>query len=242
MKIHTDIEQNSVDWQILRSGKITASEVDALISPTGKVRESDGVETYLNQKLCELWTGGPLLALQGIFDVDQGKLLEERAKPAFTVHTGIETHNVAFIETDDERAGCSPDAMIGKESGVEIKCPRMDTHVGYLRAGTLPKAYVAQVQFGMHVTGFARWHFFSYNRALPPLHLVVERDEKFQESIREALAQFIPRLDAGMAKLIELNGDLPQRLKPLTPMPSRPKPVPQPRPDARPLHEVGVTP
>jgi hypothetical protein len=226
MKLHTGIEQNSVDWQILRSRKITASEIDALVSPNGKVRDSEGVETYLNQKLCEMWTGGPLLSLQGIFDVEQGKLLEERAKPAFTLHTGIEIENVAFIETEDGRAGCSPDGCVfsaarALEAGCEIKCPRMDTHVGYLRAGKLPKAYVAQVQFSMHVTGCARWHFFSYHRALPPLHLVVERDEDFQAAIAEALEQFVPRLDEAMAHLVELNGGLPRALRPLTPLVGR---------------------
>lgn len=211
MKIHQDIEQGSVDWQILRSGKITASEMDALVSPTGKIREGDGVTTYLNQKLCEMWTGGPLISLQGIFDVDQGVILEERAKPAFTLHTGIEIHNVSFIETNDGRTGCSPDALIGAESGVEIKCPRLDTHVGYLLNGTLPKQYVAQVQGSMFVTGFKTWHFFSFQRALPPLHVIVERDAEFQDALRTAIDGFIKRLDAAMKKLVSINGGPPRR-------------------------------
>lgn len=197
---------------ILRSGKITASEMDALVSPTGKVRESDGVTTYLNQKLCERWIGGPLPSLQGIFDMEQGKLLEERAKPAFTLHTGIEIQNVAFIETDDGRVGCSPDALIEDSCGVEIKCPRMDTHIGYLLAGTLPKQYIAQVQGSMHVTGFKQWHFFSFHRQFPPLHLVIDRDDDFQDAISEALEQFIPRLDDAMKRLEELNGGPPKRM------------------------------
>lgn len=228
MKIHSDIEQGSVDWCILRSGKVTASEMDALISPLGKVRTGDGVSTYLNQKLCEIWTGGPLIALQGVFDVDQGKLLEERARPAFTIHTGIEVQQVSFIETDDGRAGCSPDALIDSKSalgnpfyisGVEIKCPRMDTHVGYLLAGGLPKQYVAQVQSSMFVTGFATWHFFSYHRQLPPLHLVIERDEEYQEALQEALDAFLERLDAAMARLIEMNGGERPKRHTLTPRP-----------------------
>lgn len=196
---------------ILRSGKITASEMDSLVSPTGKIRDGEGVITYLNQKLCERWLGGPLPALQGIFDMEQGKLLEERAKPAFTLHTGIETQNVAFVETDDGRVGCSPDAMIGDSCGVEIKCPRMDTHIGYLLAGTLPKQYVAQVQGSMYVTGFNQWHFFSFHRQFPPLHLIVDRDDKFQEALEEALQAFIPRLDAAMSRLESLNGGPPKR-------------------------------
>lgn len=205
MKIHRDFQQGSVDWLLARAGKITASEMDALISPLGKIRTGDGVRTYLNQKLCELWTGGPLPALQGIFDMEQGQFLEERAKPAFTLHTGIEIKNVAFIETDDGRAGCSPDAMAGN-IGVEIKCPRIDTHVGYLLAGVLPKQYVAQVQASMFVAECNQWHFFSYNRQLPSLHLIIDRDDDFQKNLREAIDGFVYALDAAMDKLIDLNG------------------------------------
>lgn len=205
---------------LLRAGKVTASEMDALISPLGKVREGDGVQTYLTQKLVERWIGGPLPALQGIFDLEQGKILEERARPAFTIHTGIEVSTAAFIESDDGLCGCSPDAMAGDECGVEIKCPTMPIHVNYLLAGKLPKQYVAQVQGSMFVTGFPRWHFFSYNRQFPPLHLVIDRDEEFQEALAEAVEDFTTRMDASMKRLEALNGGPPKRAAAPTPTPS----------------------
>lgn len=211
MKIHNDIEQGGVDWMLLRAGKVTASEMDALISPLGKVRDGDGVQTYLNQKLVERWTGGPLPQLQGVFDVEQGRVLEERAKPAFTIHTGLEVRGAAFIESDDGRCGCSPDGLVGDASGVEIKSPTMPIHVGYLLSGKLPKQYAAQVQFSLWITGFHTWHFFSYNRAFPPLHLVVGRDENFQRAISVAVEDFIKQLDKSMQRLEELNGGPPKR-------------------------------
>jgi exodeoxyribonuclease (lambda-induced) len=216
MKIHRDIEQGSADWQTLRAGKITASELDRIISPLGKVRDSEGVMTFLHEKLCERWTGGPLLDAYGgtgvIFDCEQGIFLEERAKPAFVLHSGFDIENVAFVETEDGRCGCSPDGILrGLKAGVEIKAPRMDTHAGYLLAGKLPKAYVAQVQGSMFVTGFAVWHFFSYNRTLPPLHLVIERDDAFQSALREAVDGFLYKLDACYERLCALNGGPPRR-------------------------------
>lgn len=211
MIIHTDIEQGSPEWALLRAGKITASEMDALISPLGKIREGDGVQTYLTQKLVERWTGAPLPQLQGIFAMDQGEILEERAKPAFTIHTGLEIQTVGFIESDDKRAGCSPDALVGSECGVEIKSPGRPIHVKYLLEGKLPKAYVAQVQGSMFVTGFTSWHFFSYSRQFPPLHLVIERDERFQAALKEAIDVFIERLDKDFDYLVDLNGGLPVR-------------------------------
>lgn len=213
MKIH-EVEQGSVDWEILRSGKVTASEMDALITPLGAIRKGEMPKTYLAGKLAERWIGGPLPSLYEIFDIEQGRLLEERARPAFTLHTGIEVDTVGFIETDDGNAGCSPDALIGRTSGVEIKCPRLETHIGYLLAGELPRQYVAQVQGSMFVTGFERWHFFSYRHSFPPLHVVVERDEKFQEALGEAIETFTEKLGVAWARLVELNGGPPKRSKP----------------------------
>lgn len=214
MKKH-DIAQGSVDWLIARAGVVTASEVDALVSPTGKIRTGDGVKTYLHRKLTERWTGGPLPVLQGIFDVQQGEILEQRARPAFTIHTGIEVETVGFITSDDGRIGCSPDALIGNQSGCEIKCPTMPVQIGYLLGGQLPSDYIAQVQFSMYVTGCKTWHFFSYNRRLPPFHLLIERDEKYQDALHDALGEFLEALDDGMARLTKINGGPPPRPKPI---------------------------
>lgn len=219
MKIHTDLAQGSVEWLLIRAGKVTASEMDALITPLGKIRTGDGVTTYLNQKLCERWTGGPLLQLQGIFDVEQGQILEERAKPAFTLQTGLELTSVAFVETDNAKVGCSPDGLIGETSGVEIKCPRIDTQIGRLLAGVLPKEYVAQVQGSMFVTGRQTWHFFSYHTRLPAFHLIVDRDEAFHEALNEAIENFLARMEEGWARLCELNGGPPVRPVYQTPQP-----------------------
>jgi YqaJ-like viral recombinase domain len=225
VKIHRDIQQSSVEWLVLRSGKVTASNADALVSPLGKVRTGEGVKTFLAKMLAEAWIGGPLPSVQGVFDCEQGKILEEEAKPAFTLETGIQTQDVAFVETDDGRAGCSPDAGIfdGEKlvGGVEIKCPRMETHIGYLLAGKLPADYVAQVQFSLYVTGAANWHFFSYRRNFPPLHLVIEPDPQFQEAIRIALESFYSDFDDGWRKLVDLNGGLPlQAHRGIAPLPN----------------------
>jgi hypothetical protein len=210
MKVHTSMGQGSVEWSQLRAGKVTASEMDRLVSPLGKVRTGEGPRTYLALKLAEKWTGGPMLSLQGIFDVDQGQILEEYAKPAFTFHTGIEINNVAFIESDCGRYGCSPDGMIDETTGVEIKCPRMETHIGYLLDGELPSDYVCQVQGSMFVTGGDHWHFMSYCRRLPPLIIRVERDEKIQSSLEAAISAFAESMDAGFKILVEKNGGPPK--------------------------------
>lgn len=209
MKVHTEFEQGSASWMIARSGIVTASELDALVSPTWKIRTGEGPKSYMYKKLAEVWIGGPLPSVQGIFDLEQGKILEEEAKPFYTVTTGETVRNVAFIETDDRRAGCSPDGLIGDFCGIEIKCPRIDTHIGYLLANEVPGEYLAQIHGSMFVTGFPRWKFMSYRRNFPPLILTVERDEEIIATIAEALDVFHEAFDDCMARLIEANGGPP---------------------------------
>lgn len=218
MKVH-DVEQNSVDWQIIRSGKVTASEMDNLVTPLGKVKIGDGPRSYLMKKVAETWLGGPLPSLN-IWDMEQGHLLEEYARPAFTLLAGDEVDKVGFITTDDGRCGCSPDGIIaGKEIGLEIKCPHIETHIRYLLDGVVPPDYVIQVQASLWVTGFKSWKFVSYRRKMPMLIVSVEPDAKIQAAINEAVGGFIEQFDKSMARLMEINGGPPQR-------PSIPKPIP----------------
>jgi hypothetical protein len=89
-------------------------------------------------------------------------------------------------------------------AGLEIKCPNLSTHVGYLLAGELPREYIPQVQGSMLVTGLSHWWFLSYYPNLPPLILKVQRDDKFCATLRVELEGFCERLDAVERKLMEL--------------------------------------
>jgi len=226
MKIH-NVEQGSVEWQLLRAGIPTASEFDNLVSPTGEIRKGEMPKSYLHKKLAEWWQGGPLLEFN-TFDMDQGTLLEESAKPNFTVETDLEITNVGFVTTDDGKIGCSPDGLLGESSGVEIKCPKAETHIGYLLAGGLPKQYVAQAQGSIWVTGREHWRFYSYRRRMPSLNIVVKRDEVFQKALSDALEAFLSAFEAGVARLCQINGGPPKR--------------PTITPNPQPADMVGTTP
>ena len=217
MKIHRNISQGSVEWGMLRAGKVTASEMDRLVSPTGKIRTGEGPNTYLMQKVAEAWTGSPLPSA-AFWDGDQGQFLEEIARPAFTLETGLEVEEVGFIESDDGRVGCSPDGFIvGLECGLEIKCPHLDKHIGYLLGGKVPDDYIMQVQAALYVTGYPMWKFFSYRRGLPPLMLTVEPQPAIQETIAEAVNAFALKMESALARLTELYGGVrPEPFK-LTP-------------------------
>ena len=210
MKIHRDIEQGSLEWMLIRSGKVTASEMSALVTPTGKVGEGKGVKTYMLEKLCEVWQGGPLPRVKGVFDLEQGKILEEYARPAFTLETGLPVEQVGFITGDDPRTGCSPDGL-GDGFGLELKCPAIVNHVRYLLDGKVPDEYIIQVQASLFITGLPVWYFCSYRRNFPLVVVKVAPDEKYQTAFKTALAGFWQAFDDAMARLVHLNGGLPNQ-------------------------------
>lgn len=219
MKI-IECEQRSVDWMLARAGVITASEFNQILTPKLEPRKGQMPETYMHKKLAEWWLGGPL-ATFNTFDMDQGQILEDEAIPWYEMEYGP-VQRVGFITTDDGQVGCSPDGLL-EVGGIEIKCPAIQTHFGYLLDGILPEDYAPQVHGSMYVTGAPQWVFLSYHRRTPPLLLTVKRDEAIQQRIAECLGKFLDKFEKAKAKLIEINGGPPRR--------ATPKPAPTPAPD-----------
>jgi hypothetical protein len=201
-----DVKQGTASWLKARAGIITASEAGNLVSPTLKVRDGDMPATYAALKIAERWMGFPIVTFGG-GAMDQGKVLEDQAVPFYEATFNVDLDRVGFIVTDDGNAGCSPDAVIrGQQTGLEIKCPQPPKHVAYLLGGALPVEYRLQVQFSMWVTGWKEWQFMSYHPDFPPLIVTVGRDEAAMDAISEAVAAFVPRVQAGVAAIEKANG------------------------------------
>lgn len=205
------------EWLNVRMGKVTASEVGELLTvKTLKVKDGAGPHSYVCGKIAEVYRGIPNPSF-GSKATDNGQIYEAEARAAAQLDLDIapvEMPQVWFCETDDGRAGCSPDGLIESDldgmgpGGIEIKCPGPVQQVKYLLAGELPEEYFLQVHFSMWVTGRAWWIFRSHGcgatdaaRNLPHFTLVVKRDEKVCRAIESAVANFHDRFTAGMNSL-----------------------------------------
>lgn len=120
--------------------------------------------------------------------VQRGIHLEPFARAEYERLTGCRVATVGMVVHDCGGFGCSPDGLVFENMllpdvqgdiahGVEIKCPIPETHQEYLLAGELPDEYRPQVHHSMAASGAQRWDFFSYCPGLPPLHVIVRRDE-----------------------------------------------------------------
>ncbi len=242
MKVFANFQQKNggdptAEWQKIRTGCVTASEFDRFVDKSGELRSGEMPKTYMAEKLFERWTGRQKPNEFFNMAVNNGVIMEEKAAAFAALEYGMDIQHVGFISNDAGTVGASPDGLIkwpglsAKEpthfedvnlprgSGIEIKCPALITHIKWLMGGKLPADHFAQVQGSMFVSGCQTWHFLSYPLAcyldgFPPLHLVIERDDKWQANFADSLDEFMEKFDSEFQKLCELNGGPPANKSP----------------------------
>ena len=197
-----ECEQYSGHWWAMRSGIPTASCFDQILTPK-EMKPSKSQQKYMYTLAGERIAGiNPETYTNA--HMERGKELEEEARNYFQVVMNKNVRQVGLIFQDqDKRWSCSPDGLLETE-GLEIKCPAMHTHIGYLLDGSLPREYIPQVQGSMMITGFSHWWFLSYYPGLKPLILKVPRDDKWCSALKVELDTFCKRLSEVEKKLREL--------------------------------------
>lgn len=200
--ITLDVEQNSQEWFNARAGRPTASCFDQILTPK-TMKPSAQAQKYLYTLAGERLAGCKAESFQSDW-MRRGLEVEEEAKALFQMIRDVELRQVGLVYPDENKLfSCSPDGLMETE-GLELKCPAMHTHVGYLLAGILPSDYIPQVQGSMLITGFMRWNFMSYYPGLPPLIITVNRDDSFCAKLMVELKTFCEKLDEVEAQLRRL--------------------------------------
>lgn len=193
MKVH-DVEQGTEAWFSLRRGVPTASCFHKIITPA-KMQISAQRYDYACQLIAEKLLNTTLQSLDGLEHIERGKALEPAAVKQYEFVNDVETKPVGFVTTDDGLIGASPDRLvIGKNRGLEIKCPAPNTQISYLLFGTEEK-YRAQVQGQIWVAELDDSDFYAYAERMPPVSIRTPRDDKFIMALRTAVTQFVTELE-----------------------------------------------
>jgi hypothetical protein len=197
-----DCIQGSETWLDARKFIPTSSKFDKIITSTGKA--SSSANEYMNKLLAEYVDPDQAESFKSKA-MERGNEMEPKAKELYQQLTGFKVREVGGIFLDENRETiCSPDGLIESEKrGLEIKCPNLNTHIGYVRAGVMPTKYIIQVQSGMLFSGYKTWDFMSYHPSYRPLILTIKRDEILIKKIKESVLYFSEQLKKEKAEIDE---------------------------------------
>jgi hypothetical protein len=210
MIIHR-IEQRSEAWYALRSGRVTGTSFQTLVS--GK--STSGYKGLVSRLAAEILLGKSDENDKGYSnDIMESALeMEAEALNEYNEVVGSNLVPIGFITPNEDHEfaewiGCSPDGlsyiMIPTKAivshGLEIKCPLAKTHINYIEAGKLPNEYKHQVQGSMFVTNLKTWDFMSYYPGMKPFIIEVEKNQEMHDEYTERLRELIKDVNIKLEK------------------------------------------
>ena len=203
-----DLIQGSQEWHAARLGKATGSRIsDVVAKPKSGSGPSASRKNYHAQLVSERLTG----VVQDGFKsaaMERGNEVEPEARSAYSFFSGLEIVEVGFCHHPIiGMTGASPDGLVAdmREGIVQFKCPNTATHIDTLLGGSIPGAYITQMQWEMACTQREWCDFVSYDNRMPEsMRLFVKRiprdDARIAELEREVI-KFLAEVDATMNEL-----------------------------------------
>lgn len=197
-----ELDRNQA-WLKQREGKFTSSNVHKLMTYENKIDELPaGAKTYVEEVVIEILTNGQGTEFFSNAEMERGNEKELEAVERFEIETGLNCYatgeNQEFVELCSYFGG-TPDGLNGKETLIEVKCPKSKTHLFNLRnlktQEDLKKHYSNyywQIQGNFLATGRNRGFFISYDeRFQDPKHqiliLEINRDESDIDKLKKRL-------------------------------------------------------
>jgi len=188
--IRYEIEQGSEAWFEAKGGRVTGTRFKSLVAG----ESTQAYKDLIGDIVCEIITGRMEETYSNAI-MEHGLETEPEARREYENIFGVSVQEVGFIIPDEGRKyhewiGISPDGLT--ETGmIEIKCPKMKTHLWYISKGKLPTDYRYQVQGQLFVTGLPYCDFMSYVKGMKPFIVRAEPDLELFKTFEERLDKLI---------------------------------------------------
>lgn len=183
MRFH-DVQQNSEEWEQLRLGKATASNFACFMANEGKAF-GEPAKDYALRIALEMRTGRKAGVSFTNDHTERGHEQEPVARMLYEDMFFADVSNGGFF--DHGTYGDSPDGLIGKDGGIELKCVTAKVHYATHRRKSFDPAYRWQLIGHLDCTGRDWFDFVSYCSDFPEdLQLIVHRlhRDDYQDEIR----------------------------------------------------------
>lgn len=191
---HPEVIQGSDAWLALRCGRLTASEMKHVITPTLKIANNDKTRAHAFELAFQRIT--KFVEPQYVSDAMlRGQEDEIYARDEYGKHFAP-VAETGFITNDrwGFTIGYSPDGLVGDDGLIESKSRCGKYHVQTIAEGDVPEDYVIQLQTGLLVSEREWVDFISYCGGLPMFVKRVEPDPEIQAAIVAAATAFEVRV------------------------------------------------
>ena len=196
---YIEVDQRSAGWFEARVGKITASRARSAMDFLKSGKEGSDRKKLRRALAGERITGVPAQVFV-TSAMQRGTDLEPEARDHYHKTTGNIVVEVGFYQHPSlSCSGASPDGLVGDDGLLEIKCPALETHIGYIEDDEVPEDYKAQMTLQMICTGRKWCDFCSYYPGLPLFIKRYSLDEEFVKEVESAIV----KLDEEVIELVK---------------------------------------
>jgi hypothetical protein len=198
--------QRSEEWWQYRCGKVTASRLYDVVKLNQNGKPSAKRAAYLNELIGEIITGRPA-DMKSVRSLDERAALEPEARIAYSWETDNEVEEVGCIPHPTiGRFACSPDGLIRRSGGLEIKSLDAANHLRALEGDqSIIEEYLPQCNGNLACSGRKWWDLAFYHPYMPAgMKLKIVRVHRQPETIALLEAEvrnFLAEIDKRIAKV-----------------------------------------
>lgn len=192
-----ELVQRSPEWLLARVGSLGASKVRDAFSRLKKGERAKVAEDLMYEIAAERLTHVPARQVNAR---QWGAEREAEARAAYAFLTNLSVVEAGLIPHPTiANAHASPDALVGDDGGLEVKCPTSATHLKTLLADVIPEEHLPQIHWCLACSGRQWWDFMSYDPRFPSELQIfikrVERDEAVIEAMQADARAFLAELE-----------------------------------------------
>jgi len=199
MIVH-DVQQGSMEWFMLRCGKITGTRIKDVL----KADNLNLMDELIAEQLTEMWDDSDYISES----MQRGIDLEPEALELYEEIHGVKLIRGGFIQCEMfPLLGYSPDGRVDMVGGVEVKCLGSKKHIQYLRQNILPNDYKWQVLCSFIINPKCEWYdFMSYDPRVQQRPYFIHRTTR--ESVLPDINKAVEELHKFFAKLEEYKSQI----------------------------------
>jgi|ERR1035437_92706 predicted phage-related endonuclease len=173
--------KDEADWLKARELKVTGTGLGKILSQTSDKPKVGFYELIANRVALKRTEENPM---------DRGRRLENEALVRFEKETGKKVNKdlILCVSEENDNIAYSPDGLIGKTEGVEVKCLNSAAHIEAWLTQKVPAEYYFQtIQPFIVNPKLKTLYFVYYDNRIPTkdfFYLIIERDDEVIEKYK----------------------------------------------------------